>query len=136
MCCSHSAPCGLTTGPQCIAPGFPVEDEKILMPGMILSDGEKTSTVFNAPYSTLTSQPFRQRGITSSWQRAHFQGQISTVNHSHIDAKTSHFGITSAIQLMEDEHLAQIDCNHLDFFFQNQGITKMVILESDWKQQC
>ncbi|XP_068699462.1 xaa-Pro aminopeptidase 1-like isoform X1 [Montipora foliosa] len=25
-------------GPQCIAPGFPVEDEKILMPGMILSD--------------------------------------------------------------------------------------------------
>lgn len=29
------------TGPQCIAPGFPVEDEKFLMPGMILSDGEK-----------------------------------------------------------------------------------------------
>ncbi|XP_066028307.1 xaa-Pro aminopeptidase 1 [Pocillopora verrucosa] len=25
-------------GPQCIAPGFPIEDEKILMPGMILSD--------------------------------------------------------------------------------------------------
>ncbi|XP_029212654.2 xaa-Pro aminopeptidase 1-like isoform X1 [Acropora millepora] len=25
-------------GPQCIAPGFPGEDEKILMPGMILSD--------------------------------------------------------------------------------------------------
>ena len=27
-------------GPQCIAPGFPIEDEKILMPGMILSDGK------------------------------------------------------------------------------------------------
>lgn len=25
-------------GPQCIAPGFPIDDEKILMPGMILSD--------------------------------------------------------------------------------------------------
>ncbi|KAL9970069.1 hypothetical protein ACROYT_G022384 [Oculina patagonica] len=25
-------------GPQCISPGFPIEDEKILMPGMILSD--------------------------------------------------------------------------------------------------
>ena len=27
-------------GPHCIAPGFPVEDEKILMAGMILSDGK------------------------------------------------------------------------------------------------
>ncbi|CAH3037706.1 unnamed protein product, partial [Porites lobata] len=25
-------------GPQCIAPGFPIDEEKILMPGMILSD--------------------------------------------------------------------------------------------------
>ena len=29
----------LFVGPQCIAPGFPIEDEKVLMPGMILSDG-------------------------------------------------------------------------------------------------
>ena len=29
-----------SAGPQCIAPGFPIEDEKKLMPGMILSDGK------------------------------------------------------------------------------------------------
>lgn len=43
---NNNKKCELTqsAGPQCIAPGFPVEDEKILMPGMILSDGEEIIT--------------------------------------------------------------------------------------------
>ncbi|PFX23475.1 putative Xaa-Pro aminopeptidase P [Stylophora pistillata] len=55
-----------TYGPQCIAPGFPIEDEKILMPGMILSDatGSETGHVptLDRP-SQVVSPRDKQKGV-------------------------------------------------------------------------